>query len=204
MKPKKKIAVMLLIIICSVFVLLMSSGGTFTAYESEVDNKTSVNLARWNILIDDQNITDTMVSDILVENVIWSNVKSNPEKLAPGSSGTMKFIIDPTTTQVSIRYDITFEDNTVDTDNILTVLGFSTSTGSLIRTAENTYTGVFSLNDINNDQTREISVELKWIDDEDNNDRDSAIGRGEIEDLSYCNFKFVATQYKGETIVPYS
>ena len=72
----------------------------------------------------------------------------------------------------------------------------------LVQTAPNTYTGVFTLDDIEAHQTSEITIEATWINDEANNENDSKIAQGELEP-DYLGLDFKAIQYHGEEIVPY-
>lgn len=69
----------------------------------------------------------------------------------------------------------------------------------LIKTGENTYTGIISLNDINNGIKHKIRVEIEWGDNEENSKNDTEIGMNHQLEIPII---FHATQYLGEDIIP--
>ena len=175
---------------------------TLTSYEQEVKMNSSINLAKWNITVNGSNITDYCEEELEITDITWEGTNTRDNKLAPGSKGTAKIVISPNDTEVAIKYDLTFIDKSVDENKILTITNIKDEDGDLIKTQENTYTGIFSLEDINNGKTKTLTIDLEWIDSNDTNEFDTKVGMGEIE-AEFTTINMIATQYNGEEIIEY-
>lgn len=187
---------------CCLWIIYEMGGKTYTAFESEVIGDASVEVATWNILINEKNLNEFIEQDLLVDNITWDTNHTREGKVSPGSVGVMKLVIDPSTTEVAIRYDITYEDREFSDEYLLHILSIAVDNDELIRTGENTYTGIFSLDDINNKKKKEILISLMWENDENQNVNDTMIGTG-IKQPSYAKLHFRASQYQGEVIESY-
>lgn len=127
-----------------------------------------------------------------------SHVKS--DKLAPGLSGCFEILIDPEDTNVSIKYDITLNEEELGNTSLkIKSIQEIENNEQLIKTGENTYTGIISLNDINNEIKHKIRVEIEWMDNEENSKNDTEIGMNHKLKIPII---FRATQYLGENIIP--
>lgn len=125
-----------------------------------------------------------------------SHVKA--DKLAPGLSGSFEILINPEDTNVSIKYDITLNEQELgDTNLKIKSIEEIENNKQLIKTGENTYTGIISLNDINNGVKHKIRVEIEWVDNEENSKNDTEIGMNHKLEIPII---FHATQYLGEDI----
>ncbi len=199
---KDKVLLALAVVIIGIFVLYMGSTGTLTAYESELDANVSTDIAKWNITVNDQKITDAYEKTLALNDITWHANHADPTKIAPGGSGEFQLIIDPVDTEVAIRYDIVIEDHKVDDRYVLTITNLTVGGEPLIQTAPNTYTGIFTLNDIEQGKTKTLDIEVAWLDDAENDWHDSQIGMGEVE-AEYLKLEVVAKQYLGEEIEEY-
>ncbi len=189
------------IILLGLTSLLLVFGIAYTRSRlvANIDTSQNAVLAKWNITLNNTLITQTMSDTIALGNITWTNSHANPEKVAPGSSGIVDLVINPQDTQVSFRYDITFTDHNVDPNVLLTITNMSANGNNLIHTAANTYTGIFPLSEIENHQTKVITIYISWLNDENNNETDTQVGTGELTgDL--IGITFVAKQYRGEPI----
>ena len=189
------------IILLGLTSLLLVFGIAYTRSRlvANIDTSQNAVLAKWNITLNNTLITQTMSDTIALGNITWTNSHANPEKVAPGSSGIVDLVINPQDTQVSFRYDITFTDHNVDPNVLLTITNMSANGNNLIHTAANTYTGIFPLSEIEDHQTKVITIYISWLDDENNNETDTQVGTGELTgDL--IGITFVAKQYRGEPI----
>lgn len=189
---KKNILIVLVII--SLFSLYLFSNKTYTAYESEVDDDVTVDIADWKILIDDQNIA-TATRDINLSNIVWDSEHTDNNKVAPGSKGTVRINIDPTGTEVAIKYHITYTDHTMDPNCILTVTSIYLENDELQKDSINSYSGIITLDEMKDTQVLVINVE--WVNDENSDEADSQIGSNGAEP-NYLNLEFEAEQYRGE------
>ena len=192
----------LIIIFALSFFVFIFSARTYSSLSSTTSGDTVAELAKWNILINNTNISSTYNETVSINNIEWESDHAINYNAAPGSTGVIHLLIDPTDTQVAIRFDLTVIDHTVDETKVLTIESMALNGTELVKTSPNTYTGVFTLEDIAAHQTSEITIEAAWINDEANNETDSKIAQGEIEP-DYLGLDFQAIQYHGEEIVPY-
>lgn len=125
-------------------------------------------------------------------------IKEN--KIAPGMKGTFEINIEPQDTQVSIRYDIAIDSSKLSSKSIkLESVAEKNSNNTIIRTSENTYTGIIPLEKINQDYSDIIEIVFMWENDEENNEEDTKIG---VVENSNLEIPIVVTfsQYFGEEV----
>ncbi|MCI6847684.1 MAG: hypothetical protein MR835_02415 [Erysipelotrichaceae bacterium] len=192
----------ILYITCAImiFVTIYEITNTYGLFESNINMNADSKLATWNILINDTNIgkSETFTIDNFISEED-STVASG--KIAPGTSGYFNINIDPSTTQVSIRYDLTFDFSKL--DNLFTITKVEEKNGyNLIKTGPNTYSNVITLNEIKENKTNNIRVHIKWNNNEENNDKDTEIGLTENNTLN-IPVSITVLQYSGEKIEPY-
>lgn len=192
----------ILYITCAImiFVTIYEITNTYGLFESNINMDVDSKLATWNILINDTNIgkSETFTIDNFISEED-STVASG--KIAPGTSGYFNINIDPSTTQVSIRYDLTFDFSKL--DNLFTITKVEEKNGyNLIKTGPNTYSNVITLNEIKENKTNNIRVHIKWDNNEENNDKDTEIGMTENNTLN-IPVSITVLQYSGEKIEPY-
>ncbi|MDY3933985.1 MAG: hypothetical protein SOZ11_00365 [Bacilli bacterium] len=192
----------ILYITCAImiFVTIYEITNTYGLFESNINMDVDSKLATWNILINDTNIgkSETFTIDNFISEED-STVASG--KIAPGTSGYFNINIDPSTTQVSIRYDLTFDFSKL--DNLFTITKVEEKNGyNLIKTGPNTYSNVITLNEIKENKTNNIRVHIKWNNNEENNDKDTEIGLTENNTLN-IPVSITVLQYSGEKIEPY-
>lgn len=192
----------ILYITCAImiFVTIYEITNTYGLFESNINMDVDSKVATWNILINDTNIgkSETFTIDNFISEED-STVASG--KIAPGTSGYFNINIDPSTTQVSIRYDLTFDFSKL--DNLFTITKVEEKNGyNLIKTGPNTYSNVITLNEIKENKTNNIRVYIKWDNNEENNDKDTEIGLTENNTLN-IPVSITVLQYSGEKIEPY-
>ena len=192
----------ILYITCAImiFVTIYEITNTYGLFESNINMNADSKLATWNILINDTNIgkSETFTIDNFISEED-STVASG--KIAPGTSGYFNININPSTTQVSIRYDLTFDFSKL--DNLFTITKVEEKNGyNLIKTGPNTYSNVITLNEIKENKTNNIRVHIKWDNNEENNDKDTEIGLTENNTLN-IPVSITVLQYSGEKIEPY-
>ena len=145
MKSKIKI-LLILVFSLSILYTIYSIYDTYALLETNISVVNDFNTAKWNI-----NINNTALSGesttFSVDNIqVDENTYNKDNKLAPGTTGYFDIEIDPTDTDVSIRYDIDFDFTAL--SNSISVLSIQETTGAdLIKTNLNTYTNVLTLNE---------------------------------------------------------
>lgn len=193
----------LLICLCvvSVLVAIYIVTSTYGLFESQTSLIVDEDIAKWEILVNDTNIvtnnTFTVDSINIVEN---DNVLDG--KMAPGTLGYFDIEINPSLSDVSIRYDISFDFDDLLSD--FTVEDIEEINGnSLIRTDENVYTGYILLDDVKDGVTNTVRVYIQWANSDDNNEEDSVIGTTTDNSIS-IPITVNVMQYFGEVINEYS
>lgn len=111
--------------------------------------------------------------------------------------------IDPKNTDVSVKYDISLNQENLTNKNITIKSITETKEGvDLVRTSENTFTGVIPLEKIKQGTINNIEVEIEWKDDNLNNKEDTNLGMKEDYKLEIPIVVHVS-QYLGEEIIAY-
>lgn len=175
---------------------------TYAIFEESVTAKTGEDLAAWKIKINNTTMGKN-VNSFPISSINWSNTNHVISgKVAPGMSGYFQIDIDPSETEVDVRYDITFdfsefvnEEFTVDSITELV-------DGTLIQTAENTYTDTITLGEIENNKIHQIRVNLIWNNNDENSEIDSQLGSVPNNQLD-ITVTVNISQYTGETITQY-
>jgi hypothetical protein len=73
---------------------------------------------------------------------------------------------------------------------------------TLVKTAENTYTGIINLTDVQSGTPVTLRCYVVWENDETKNEQDSQVGAVFGQEIS-LSARVTATQYLGETITEY-
>ena len=198
MSKKRKLFLVIVLILCS-FVLYYGSKYTYTSYESSVDAEVNSKVAGISVSINGQNIVKEKLDSVKLDNITLTSTHTREGKISPGSTGTFAITLDPTGSEVAFRYDFELIDKSTDNSKLLTFDGFTSDNGNLIKTASNTYTGIITLDDINNNKVINITGSFTF-----NNDDIPAIteDNGNLDD--FFEIKFHAIQYNGEEIIPYN
>lgn len=179
----------------TIFMVIDSYG----LFESKNVLNVDSNIAKWNVFINGTDIkkNETFVVDKI--NLI-NNDNVLEGKMAPGSKGYFDIVIDPTDTDTSIRYDISFDFSSLNDKIVVSGIEEITS-GNLVRTGKNTYSKVITLNEIKNGITNTIRVYIKW--DNSDDESDSAIG-SVLNNFINVPVTITAYQYLGEKIDIYN
>lgn len=100
----KKFKVLIVLISLSITLCLMSN--TYSRYVASSQGQIEVMFAKWQILVNNTDITNNKASSISFEPVIEKNENVADNKLAPSSIGYFDIQIDPTNVEVSFKYQI--------------------------------------------------------------------------------------------------
>lgn len=100
----KKISFILMLISFSICLGLMSS--TYSRYVADTTGNIEVLFAKWQILVNENNITDSSSSSITFVPVIEENENIASNTVAPTSKGYFDIDINPTNVDVSFKYNI--------------------------------------------------------------------------------------------------
>lgn len=180
----KKLRVLILFISLSLSLCLMSN--TYSRYIANTTGNVEALFAKWQILINDNDITNNSNSAITITPVIEQNQYVASNTVAPSSTGYFDIEIDPTNVDVSFNYSITlsFESENVP-DLIITkysIIDINNNIGKAITLSNNVIT-----NTLNYDNQVEnfsfdiftIRVYFEWcegVDEKMNDSDDTKVG----------------------------
>ena len=198
---KKKISIILLVTVIGCF-LYFGARSTYTSYESIIEGHVKNSVAGIHLTINGvdavENNDGTLDNRVILDNTTWVSTHTREEKISPGSSGTIELELDPSGSEVAILYEFRFVDKKIDNDKLLTFAEITSNDG-IIRTSQDTYTGIITLSDIANDRTFHISANFyfDYLEDIEGITENNQV----LDDLFEIHFH--AVQYQGETIQQY-
>lgn len=195
---------LILICMCIILILIYEVIHIYAVFYSEVSGNVQFKKGAWNIIINGTEISKGVETNFVIDKITTQNNEHvKPERLAPGLSGGFEIVINPKNTDVSVRYDIILKQDGLTNSNLkIKSIKEIQEGNTLIKTGENTYTGVISLEKIKQGMTNKIKMEVEWNDDGLHDKEDTALG-------SIYNMKLQipvtvkATQYLGEKITEY-
>lgn len=191
------IILFLLVVLFIVYKLIK----TYAVFYSEGNGIVEQKQASWIIKVNNTDITSSTKTTFIINQIEYSSsshVASN--KIAPGLDGCFYIIIDPSATNVAIRYDIKLDKSSL-TNNSITISSIEeiNNNNILKRTDNSIYTGVISLSDVQSGKKDKIKFNVNWINNEDNNSNDTIIGTTQNPSIN-IPVTVNVTQYLGENI----
>lgn len=204
MEKNKNFKKLLFLLIMCIFILLIYKViNIYAVFHSEMEANVELKNGIWNITVNGEKITTGVETEFVIDQIeTTQDDHVKPGKLAPGLSGSCEIAINPENTDVSVRYDITLNQEELKNSNLkIKSIQEIEKNYPLIKTAENTYTGIISLDEIKNGTTHKIKMEVEWIDDEIYDESDTELGKSTTHQLQ-IPIKFHAIQYLGEEITP--
>ena len=167
MREKKYIFILITIIIILTSILI---GNTVAKYITSASSNADMNIARWQVLVNNTDITSAASLNNVITPVFPGNENIASGVIAPTAEGYFDIIIDATNTDVSLKYEITTSDNEDSIVTDLVMSGYSIDGGERqeIIKDEN---GNFKVenNILYNSQDKDITIRvyIKWNDDTD-------------------------------------
>lgn len=205
MKNNKGIVTVLILLGMSVLtILIYRMVSIYAIFQSDVEANVKFKNGVWNIEVNGTKISTGIQKDFVIDKIdIEEDEHTMPGKISPGLSGKFKIAINPENTNVSMRYDITLNQEELKNGSITIKSVEETANGAkLIKTGENIYTGIITLEDIQKGVAHEIEMRVEWNDDEQNNKIDTKLGTNKEVRQFQIPVTFRAIQYSGEEIVP--
>ena len=178
-KTKFKIIVAL---ICIATLLIFGVIQIFALFKSRIDGDIILKNGAWNIFVNDKDIsTGGIDKKFTVNNIeISSNSHVKDGNIAPGLSAHFNIKIDPKDTDVSIRYSIMIDQEKITNKNIIISQVKETEHNNKLTQVEpGKYVGIMTLDDIKNNNTNTINIEVKWVDNDENSEQDIKLGTKE-------------------------
>ena len=205
MKANNKIKVLLMrltLIMLVITIYVIST--TYALFQSQIKGSVVKNVGKWSIKINGADVLKGTSEEFNMQQfVVDENENTKPVKMAPGTTGLFELSIDPTDTQISVRYDISIVLDEITNDKVQLISVEKDSTNNIVKTAENTYTGIIPLEEIEKGAIDLVKIKFCWENDEQNNMVDSEIGTI-INSKIQIPVKVNITQYLGEEITAFS
>jgi len=194
--------VLILVMMCIFAILIYKIIDIYAVFHSEVEANVKLENGIWNITVNGTKITSGVETQFVVDQISTTeNNHVKPGTLAPGLSGNFVMAISPEDTNVSVRYDITLNQEELGDSNLkIKSIQEIENNYQLIKTGENMYTGIMTLQEIKNGIFHKINMEVEWVDDGLNNENDTELGK-DTEPLKIPITVHVI-QYLGEKITP--
>lgn len=224
----KKIRILILIVILILLALIIQS--TYSKYTNKSLGTINENVGNWIIKINDKDITEPDENDQLgvfeIDDFTWnwdSAPNVLPPKVAPGMTGCFKLKVDPTGTDVSVKYTITIDDSKIEAmlngigvtgDDLaerinLKITGIKENGVSIELPRDDEGNIVISKikelekikSEDEKDRIDELEIEVTWEDNQANNDIDSQIG-SVPNNVIRLPIKVDVIQWTGEETTP--
>lgn len=195
-------------LIVTIFVIANS----YAKYIAEASGTIERQAGAWVIKVNDTDISSSSSeTEFKIDKLTYKkNDYVEEGKIAPSSVGYFDVTIDPSGTSTAVRFDVTIDTTELGisdainfTDAKLVVDGVE-SDKTLTRTAEKTYSGIISLDDVQKGVLTTARFYIKWNDEETTLGDKSDSQIGSTKDVSLgLPIVVVVSQYLGETLEEY-
>lgn len=143
---------------------------TYAKYITSADGDANINIARWKILVNNQDIAQNKELSNVITPVFDGNDNIASNVIAPTAEGYFDILIDASNTDVSLKYEITTSDNADSAVSDLIISGYSIDDSERQQIVSDD--GQIKIeNEIlynSTDKDIKLRVFLKWNDDETN------------------------------------
>lgn len=197
----KKIGIILLLVSASISLGLMSN--TYSRYVADTTGNIDILFAKWQILVNNKDITTNSSSSISFEPVIEANENVAANVMAPTSKGHFDIDIDPTNVQVSFKYTINLNIENENIPDLMITKYAIVPTGytegdilNVINLEENTITNTLYYDNETANFTYQpftVRVYFEWYDGENetmNNEADTLVSSNEETFKINANISF--------------
>lgn len=161
MKKKLILLVVLSIILCLFFVQ-----ESLAKYITAADETANISIARWKILVNDEDIRDENTVNTVINPVFLGNDNIAENIIAPTSEGYFDLIIDAREADVSFKYKISMSVNQNSSVKDLVATKYVVNGGEPITMDINNQTIENTVLYGNNNSTINIRVYIVWNDDD--------------------------------------
>ena len=155
---------LIFLIACLSFLFSMSNfKETYAKYRTSINGSTSINVARWRILVNNQDIRNNSNTTLTIAPTFPGSTNIASTVVAPTAEGYFDLVIDGTDTDVSFSYTVSADVNANSPVSDMIVTGYSIGNGA-VQTISNgdDITGNIYLNDVSRVIT--LHVYVKWDD----------------------------------------
>lgn len=150
--------------ICALILCITQIQQTYAKYLDTKEGDTDFTIAKWKILVNQQDITEASTMSSLITPVYIENEHIKEGVIAPGREGYFDLVIDSSNTEVSFRYDISVTSSENSSVNDLIITGYSLNDSEIIPVSDqlNNLSNVIYYTDTNKEN--KIRIYFKWRD----------------------------------------
>lgn len=159
LKPKIRLFVALISLLYCVSLIQ----STYAKYVTSADANANITIARWNVLINNQDVKNNSDFSSKITPVFAGNNNIAANIIAPTSTGYFDIIVNGNNSDVSFTYTITLSNDTNTKVTDLKLVNYTLDGGTATNFVDNKITGDVLLNDSN--KTHTIRVYVMWNDD---------------------------------------
>ena len=154
----------LILAICALILCITQIQQTYAKYLDTKEGDTDFTIAKWKILVNQQDITEASTMSSLINPVYIENEHIKEGVIAPGREGYFDLVIDSSNTEVSFRYDISVTSSENSSVNDLIITGYSLNDSEIIPVSDqlNNLSNVIYYTDTNKEN--KIRIYFKWRD----------------------------------------
>lgn len=154
----------LILAICALILCITQIQQTYAKYLDTKEGDTDFTIAKWKILVNQQDITEASTMSSLITPVYIENEHIKEGVIAPGREGYFDLVIDSSNTEVSFRYDISVTSSENSSVNDLIITGYSLNDSEIIPVSDqlNNLSNVIYYTDTSKEN--KIRIYFKWRD----------------------------------------
>lgn len=154
----------LVLAICALILCITQIQQTYAKYLDTKEGDTDFTIAKWKILVNQQDITEASTMSSLINPVYIENEHMKEGVIAPGREGYFDLVIDSSNTEVSFRYDISVTSSENSSVNDLVITGYSLNDSEIIPVSDqlNNLSNIIYYTDTNKEN--KIRIYFKWRD----------------------------------------
>lgn len=149
----------------SLFILITTFKETYGKYVTDIDESANIKIARWRILINNEDVRNNSTSSTIISPIFEGNDNIENNVIAPHAEGYFDLIIDGSDADVSFKYEVSISVNEESSVKDLIVTGYSINSEEKMETNETSISNIIPLSQDN--KIINIRVFIKWNDDDD-------------------------------------
>lgn len=167
----------LLLVVALLLVVVVGGVATLTysRYLTASEGASTAKVAPWKIKVNDTNVVET--KQFTGSEITWTqNDYVSDGYIAPNREGTFKIKIDPTGSKVAVDYEIQIDTADMASANKNIRITSVDVDGTVITVSDGKYSGTITLDEVEANTVKNITVTFEWVNAEDNNDADTTTG----------------------------
>lgn len=182
---KNKIKILIYIMATSLFIIsILSYIKSYSLFESNIKYIANMDIAKWEILVNNEDIMKSKNKEFNIDKLnMPPSERTLKGKIAPGSKGFADIQIKPKNIDVSFKYEIYLDLNSVDNRNIIIKIDEENSTSKLTKNKFGRYERIITLDEMkeNPNLLDNIRISVEWKNREANNKKDTEIGLNALD-----------------------